>query len=134
MNIKAIITLGILVLTSTTYANTSTYVYCGLPDGSDWDWLLDEHDNYKTIDGQWARVTEENGQYYNVFRLDEVTFESKAFSCPAGYITQPAESGTSRWEIFEIIRPDGSSYFIDGYKTYYSSINHQTTRNDYFRL
>ncbi|RSD28536.1 hypothetical protein [Vibrio pectenicida] len=130
----AIITLSALLLTSTTFANTSTYVYCGLPDGSDWDWLLNMHDNYEMIRGQWARVTEENSQYFNVFRVDEAVFDVKAFNCPAGYIAQPAESGTSRWEIFEIIRSDGSSYFIDGYKTYYSSISNQATHNDSFRL
>ncbi|RSD28532.1 hypothetical protein [Vibrio pectenicida] len=133
MKNKAIITFGVLLLTSATFVNASTFVYCGLPDGSDWDWLLGAHDSYETIEGQWARVTGANNQYFNVFRVNETEFLAKAFSCPAGYVPQPAESGTSRWEIFEIIRPDGSRYFIDGYKTYYSIINNQVTINHYFR-
>ena len=132
MKIKSIITLGALLLTSATFVNASTYVYCGLPDGSDWDWILDDHDNYEMISGQWARVTEANGQYFNVFRVTEAAFDTRLFSCPAGYVTQPAESGTSRWEIFEIVRPDGSSYFVDGYKTYY--LSGQVTGNSAFRL
>ncbi|WP_114784689.1 hypothetical protein [Vibrio tetraodonis] len=134
MKKTAIVTLGTLLLTSTTFVNASTFVYCGHLDGSDWDWLLDDHDYYETIQGQWKRVTEGNNRYFNVFRVTETEFQEKAFDCPTGYIPQPAESGTSRWEIFEIIRPDGSRYFIDGYKTYYSSITNQATYNEYFRL
>ncbi|WP_114784687.1 hypothetical protein [Vibrio tetraodonis] len=120
MKIKAITTLGSLLLASTTFVNASTFVYCGLPDGSDWNWLLDANDNYETIQGHWVRITEGSNQYFNVFRVSEIEFQARAFSCPAGYVPQPAESGTSYWEIFEIIRQDGSRYFIDGYKTYYS--------------
>ncbi|MDN3610050.1 hypothetical protein ACODM8_14520 [Vibrio ostreicida] len=119
MKLKQLISCIALCVTSSAFANTSTYVYCGLPDGSDWDWLLDHNDNYTTIEGQWGRVTQPSGRYFNVFRVTEAVFEAKAFSCPAGYIAQPADSGTSRWEIFEIIRPDGSRYFIDAYRTYY---------------
>lgn len=120
MKIKAII-FSTLFLTSTAFATTSQRVYCGLPDGTDWDWLLDSNDQYEYIEGQPARVTEANGQYFNVFRVEEAAFNARAFSCPAGYVTQPAESGTSSWEIFQIVKPDGSSYFIDSYKTYYFS-------------
>lgn len=101
------------------FASTTTYVYCGLPDASDWEWLLDSDDNYVTISGNWGRVTEANGVYYTVFRVDEALWQQKSLQCPAGYILQPADSGTSRWEIFEIIRADGSRYFIHGYRTYY---------------
>lgn len=131
---KNIIIMLSVVLLTTAASHASTYVYCGRTDGSDWDWLLDEHENYEIIRGRWGRITEVNGMYFNVFRVDETTFTSRSFNCPAGYVPQPAESGTSRWEIFEIIKPDGSSYFIDGYKTYYSLISRQATRNDSFRL
>ncbi|MYM61372.1 hypothetical protein GTG28_19330 [Vibrio sp. OCN044] len=133
MKYRSIITIGALLITSATFVNASTFVYCGRPDGSDWDWLLDTYDNYETIHGQWARVTEVNHRYFNVFRVSEAEFQSKAFRCPAGYIPQPAESGTSRWEVFEIVRQDGSRYLIDGYKTYYSITTNQVTSNHYFR-
>ncbi|MFY2507833.1 hypothetical protein ACN3E9_06015 [Vibrio pectenicida] len=111
----------LLLISSSAYANTNTttYVYCGLPDASDWEWLLDTDDNYIIISGRWGRVTEASGHYFRVFRVSEEVWEQQVFNCPAGYISQPADSGTSRWEIFEVIRANGSSYFIDAYKTYY---------------
>ncbi|WP_337969458.1 hypothetical protein [Vibrio pectenicida] len=98
-----------------------TYVYCGLSDGSDWDWLLDQNGNYETIEGTWGRVHQRNGQYFNVFRVTESHFDSKAFSCPAGYTPQPADRGTSRWEVFEIQKPNGTQVLVDSYKTYYNT-------------
>lgn len=133
MKLNTFITCITLFLTSAAFGNTS-YVYCGLPDGSDWEWLLDGNDNYETIEGQWARVTEINGQYFNVFRVDEAIYNAKVFNCLAGYVPQPAESGTSQWEIFEIIKPDGSSYWIDSYKTYYSLSSHQAVTNLAMRI
>ena len=109
----------LLLIRSSAYANVTTYVYCGLRDASNWEWLLDNNDDYVTISGRWGRVTEASGIYFQVFRVSEEVWQQKALQCPAGYISQPADSGTSRWEIFEIIRSDGSSYFINGYKTYY---------------
>ncbi|NOH73352.1 hypothetical protein F0225_18725 [Vibrio pectenicida] len=132
MKLKAII-FSTLFLTSTAFATTSQRVYCGLPDGTDWDWLLDGNNQYQYIEGQPARVAATNNLYFNVFRVSETIFNARAFNCPAGYVTQPAESGTSRWEIFEIVRPDGSSYLIDSYKTIYSSANNQVAINHYFR-
>jgi len=134
MKNMSIITLITLLSAPTTFVNASTFVYCGLSDGSDWDWLLDTNDNYETIQGQWARVTQANHRYFNVYRVSETEFLAKAFSCPAGYIPQPAESGTSRWEIFEVTRFDGSSYFIDGYKTYYSTRDNGAIYNSTYRL
>ncbi|MDN3612508.1 hypothetical protein ACODM8_14805 [Vibrio ostreicida] len=116
-----LITLAALLSGLSSFAHASTYVYCGLPDGSDWEWLLDSNDNYQTIDGIWGRAIQANGNYYNVFRVNEALFETKAFSCPGGYVPQPAESGASRWEVFEIIRADGSRYLIDGHKTIYNA-------------
>ncbi|RSD28534.1 hypothetical protein [Vibrio pectenicida] len=102
------------------YTHAITYVYCGLPDGSDWEWLIDQSGNYQKIEGVWARITESNGRYFNVYRVTKCAFEIKAFNCPAGYIPQPAESGTSLWEIFEIQQPDGTRQLLDGYKSYHS--------------
>ncbi|WP_114784685.1 hypothetical protein [Vibrio tetraodonis] len=133
MKKKTTFTLVTLLGISSTLVNASPFVYCGLPDGSDWEWLINSHNHYETIQGQWARVAEATNQYFNVFRVSETEFKAKAFSCPAGYIPQPAESGTSRWELFEIVRQDGSRYLIDGYKTYYSITTNQVTSNHYFR-
>ncbi|RSD30490.1 hypothetical protein [Vibrio pectenicida] len=119
MKLSAFIFSTLLLASQTVYANTTTYVYCGLPDASDWEWLLDENDNYMTIPGKWGRITEASGHYFKVFRVSEEVWQQKSFNCPSGYTSQPADSGTSRWEIFEVIRSNGSSYFINGYKTYY---------------
>ncbi|XHY20913.1 hypothetical protein ViNHUV68_16210 [Vibrio sp. NH-UV-68] len=108
-----------LLISTSSFADTYTYVFCGLPDGSDWDWLISEQDDYITIEGNWGRVTETTGRYFDVFKVNEHTFYTKVLRCPAGYIPQPADRGTSRWQIFEIIRADGSSYLIDAYTTYY---------------
>ncbi|MBU2896762.1 hypothetical protein [Vibrio hepatarius] len=102
-------------------SHSMTYVYCGLSDGSDWEWLLDQSGNYETIDGTWGQVHQGNGRYFNVFRVTESQFDSKAFNCPAGYTPQPADRGTSRWEVFEIQKPDGTQMLIDSYKTYYNT-------------
>ncbi|MCF7506099.1 MULTISPECIES: hypothetical protein [unclassified Vibrio] len=134
MKLKQIIAFSALLMASSAFANTSTYVYCGLPDGSDWDWLLDGNNNYETIEGRWARINQANGTYFKVFRVSEALFDSKAFSCPGGYVPQPADSGTSRWEIFEVIRADGTSYFIDGYKTYYNSGTNSAADNFQLRV
>ncbi|MCC2525750.1 hypothetical protein [Vibrio coralliilyticus] len=132
MKLKQIITCSALLMASSAFANTSTYVYCGLPDGSDWDWLLGGNNNYETIEGQWARISQADGSYFNALRVSEALFNSKAFSCPAGYVPQPADSGTSRWEIFEVIRADGTSYLIDAYKTHYNP--HTNSVQDNFQL
>ncbi|NRD72211.1 hypothetical protein HQQ94_02950 [Shewanella sp. VB17] len=121
MKLKKIITCLTLILSSQSFAET--YVYCGLPDGSDWEWLLDENNNYVPIEGQWGRITAANHGYFKVFKVQESTFIEKTLTCPEGYITQPAERNSSKWEIFELIRPDGSSYFIDAHKSYYNYQN-----------
>ncbi|MDN3612710.1 hypothetical protein QWZ16_24365 [Vibrio ostreicida] len=118
MKLKQLISCIALCVTSSAFANTSTYVYCGLPDGSDWDWLLDHNDNYTTIEGQWGRVTQPSGRYFNVFRVTEAVFEAKAFSCPAAI----SPNGRQRHLTLGNIRnhqADGSRYFIDAYRTYY---------------
>ncbi|CAM3572335.1 hypothetical protein [Vibrio aquimaris] len=120
MKFSSLLLSSLLLLSSSVFADTTTYVYCGPTDGGrDWDWLLDQDDNYVTIKGQWARITEASGRYFKVFRVTEELWLQKSLQCPAGYNVQPADSGTSRWEIFEIIRANGSSYFINGYRTYY---------------
>ena len=120
MKLSSLLLSGLLLLSSSVFANTTTFVYCGPPDGGrDWDWLLDSEDDYITIEGRWGRVTESSGRYFRVFRVSEDVWRQKSLQCPSGKNVQPADSGTSRWEIFEVIRADGSRYFIDGYKTYY---------------
>ncbi|BCK12278.1 hypothetical protein FLM06_03685 [Vibrio cholerae] len=119
MRFSSFVLSGLLLFSASSFANSTTYVYCALPDGSDWEWLLDTNDNYVTISGNWGRVSEANGNYFNVFRVNEAIWKQKAIQCPAGYIAHPADRGSSRWEIFEVMRTDGSSYFVNGYRTYY---------------
>lgn len=88
MKFKQIIACSALLMASSAFANTSTYVYCGLPDGSNWDWLLDGNNNYETIEGQWARINQANG----------------------------------------------TSYLIDGYKTYYNSGTNSAEDNFQLRV
>lgn len=133
MKLNLLITSTTLFFTSTVFADT-TYVYCGLPDGSAWEWLLDSNGNYETIEGQWARVTEDNGLYFNVFRVNEESYNTKAFNCPAGYVPQPAISGSSRWEVFEVISSNAPSYLIDSYKTSYSLFSNRVAVNRLLRI
>lgn len=121
MKTLAAILVFFMSVINTSQATTLTYVYCGLPDGSNWDWLLDNNGNYETIEGTWARITQSNGRYFNVFRVTESHYHSKAFSCPAGYVPQPAERRTSGWEVFEIQKTDGTKILLDGRKTTYDS-------------
>ncbi|RSD30417.1 hypothetical protein [Vibrio pectenicida] len=119
MKIKQLLACTTALMAMSTQAQISTYVYCGLADGSDWEWHLDHNDDYSIIYGRWARVTEENGRYFNVFRVNESDLQALALSCPSGYQPQPADSGTSYWELFEVLRADGSKYIINSYRTYY---------------
>ncbi|MFW7525387.1 hypothetical protein ACODM8_14810 [Vibrio ostreicida] len=113
-----------LGLTSSAFAS-STYVYCGVPDGSDWEWLLDTDDNYISIEGEWKRVTLNDSSYFNVFNVSESVFNQRTWECPAGYVVQPADRSTSFWEVFQITREDGSSYLKEGHKSYHNSMRYQ---------
>jgi hypothetical protein len=116
MKLKQLMMLTALIFSSQSFAET--YVYCGFPDGSDWKWLLDENGNYITIEGLWGQSTDIYGKTFNTFKVQESVFNEKNLICPEGYITQPAERNSSNWEVFKIIRPDGSPYIIDAHKSY----------------
>ncbi|GLT17091.1 hypothetical protein GCM10007938_08680 [Vibrio zhanjiangensis] len=120
MRIKTLAACTAAFIAMSSQAQTSTYIYCGLKDGSDWEWHFDNNDNYSIISGRWARITQANGRYFNVFRVSESDLQALALSCPAGYQPQPADAGTSHWEVFEVFRNDGSRYIIDSYRTYYT--------------
>lgn len=126
MKTLAAILVFFMSVINTSQATALTYVYCGLPDGSDWDWLLDEQGNYISIEGQWRRVSLHDSSFFNVFNVEKATFDEKNLDCPSGYNLQPADRNTSYWEVFQITLPNGSTYFMDGHKSYHNTSRHQS--------
>lgn len=134
MKLTLLIASIVLTLSSQSLANTSALVYCGFPDGTDWSWLLDENGNDATIEGLWGEAIDTFGRNFKVFKVHEFVFNEKALRCPEeGYVTQPTESGGSSWDVFKIIRPDGSSYIIDAHKSYYNFDELQQLQQLYFQ-
>ena len=84
MKTLAVILFFFMSVINTSQATTLTYVYCGLPDGSDWDWLLDEQGNYISIEGQWRRVSLHDSSFFNVFNVEKATFDEKKPRLPLG--------------------------------------------------
>jgi hypothetical protein len=113
MKLNQLITFVVLTFSTQSFADTSTYVYCSLPNASDWEWLLDGNDNYVTIEGLWEVDTDIYGRDFNAFKVQESVFNEKTLICPEGYVTQPGDRNASDWNLFKIIQPDGSSYIID---------------------
>lgn len=130
MKTLSVILLFYISIINLAQASSTTYVYCGLPDGSDWDWLYDEQGNYINIEGEWRRISLHDSSFYNVFNVQQSTFNQKKIKCPSGYIPQPADRNTSYWEVFQISLPNGSSYFMEGHKSYHNTIRPQ---NHYLR-
>ncbi|AEH16468.1 hypothetical protein [Shewanella baltica] len=118
MKLSQLIAVFALTFNTQSFADTSTYVYCGLPDGSDWEWLLDENDNYVTIEGQWGQVILPNRRYFMTFKVQQSVFDEKGLTCPEGYFIQPGNRNLANWDVFQIMQSNGSSYIMDGYKTY----------------
>ncbi|NRD75720.1 hypothetical protein HQQ94_21360 [Shewanella sp. VB17] len=116
-----------LVNSIVAHADT-TYVYCAVPDGSDWDWLVDRSNNYVTVEGSWGRYTYSDGAYFNYFNVSNAQYQSVNSRCPLGEVAQPGDRNTSSWEVFNILHLDGS-IIAAGHK----NINGQNT-SPAFRL
>lgn len=106
-----------------------TNVYCAVPDGSDWDWLLDSAGHYVLMEGSWGKHIYSDGAYFDYFSISIAKYTLLSSQCPRGYVAQPADRYSSHWEVFNIIFSDGS-VIADGHKSIFSRINLPTA----FRL
>ncbi|NRD72212.1 hypothetical protein HQQ94_02955 [Shewanella sp. VB17] len=117
MKIKFISTLLFLISLHISSAHAATtYVYCATPDGSDWDWLLTNNNDYILMEGVWGRNTYSDGTYFNYFSISIEKYTLINSMCPLGYVAQPGDRDSSFWEVFYIIDYNGN-FIADGKKS-----------------
>ena len=111
-------------------ATTNTFVYCALPDGSHWDWAYDTNSQDVEVQGSWGVKRVARGGYFDKFRIPESTYQLIQQFCPSGYVPHPEKPHSIWWEVFEVVRVDGSTYIADGHKSIHGMNRHH---NHYLR-
>ncbi|MDE1460770.1 tail fiber domain-containing protein [Spartinivicinus poritis] len=101
---KLLLTSAITLSTiSTADAKTSTSkVYCGKVDGSDWYWLYNEDGSHQTVTGEWHidKVSAFAEKHYLTIEFDEyIGFQSQ---CKSGYYAHPGWHSLSAWHRFKV--------------------------------
>ncbi|WP_020405183.1 hypothetical protein [Hahella ganghwensis] len=106
-----------LMLTGNVEANgaSETYVFCGALDGAYWYWARTSDGAGKTVQGEWHSEVLSSGQSMTFFKVDEKQYKEASLLCRPGDVAQPADHSYSPWRTFQVIRPNGETFFAPGF-------------------
>ncbi|GLT16656.1 hypothetical protein GCM10007938_04320 [Vibrio zhanjiangensis] len=108
-----ILSVGFSVIFSGYTLADESNVFCAKPDGSHWDWLIDENDEQVVIDGSWIEREEQHGDYFLVLRSHYLAINQQCKTNFGNlYLAQPAHNSMSSWYRFMLYDEETNSYSV----------------------